>query len=191
MTILKFIYGNNHFEKICNDKNESIIHILLEYSSIINKDMKELLFIYNGKQLSFKNDDKISYLKNNKIKIFVLNLNNKKENKELNQILCPECKEMTILNFDEDKIVINNCINKHNNINYSINELMKNQYINELKCDICKNDKYLYNDKFYICSCKKYICSLCAILHGKTHKMIEYNNRFYKCIQHNNNFISY
>ena len=98
---------------------------------------------------------------------------------------------MAIINFDEDKIIINNCINKHNFINYSIAEFMKNQIINELKCNICKNDKYLYNDKFYICSCKQYICPLCAISHGKKHKMIEYNNRFYKCIQDNNKYISY
>ena len=72
-----------------------------------------------------------------------------------------------------------------------MNELMKNQIIGELECDICKNDKYLYNDKFFICSCKKYICPLCAKSHEKTHKMIEYKNRFYKCIKHNYNFISY
>ena len=43
-----------------------------------------------------------------------------KEKKELNEIICPECKEMAIINFDEDKILINNCINKHNCINNSI-----------------------------------------------------------------------
>ena len=32
---------------------------------------------------------------------------------------------------------------------------------------------------------------MCYILHRQIHKMIECNNRFYKCIQHNNNFISY
>ena len=68
---------------------------------------------------------------------------------------------------------------------------MNNQYINELKCDICNNDKYLYNDKFYICSCKQKICPLCIISHDKRHYMIEYNNRYNKCIKHNDILISY
>ena len=96
-----------------------------------------------------------------------MNLSYKKEKKELNHIICPECKEMAIINFDEDKILINNCINKHSYINYSMNEFMNNQIIGKLKCDSCKNDKYLYNDKFYICSCKQYLCPLCAKSHVK------------------------
>ena len=191
MKIIQFIYGNNRFDKICNNKNDLIIHILLEYASFINKDIKELYFIYNGKKIPFNNSQKINNLKHNKITINVLNLNNRKEKKELNQIICPECKEMAIINFDEDKIIINNCINKHNFINYSIAEFMKNQYISESKCDICKNNKKLYNDKLFICSCKIYICPLCAKSHDQTHKMIEYNNRFHRCLNHNNNFISY
>ena len=190
MIVIKFIYENNQLEKICNDQNQLIIHILLEYSSIINKDIKELYFIYNGKKLSFKNNEKIKNLKNNNIIINILNLNKKEENKELNQIICPECKEMGIINFDENKIIIN-CINKHNIIYYSINKFMKNLIINELKCNICNNDKYLYNDKFYFCSCKQYICPLCVKIHDKNHNIIEYNNRFYKCFNHNNNFIPY
>ena len=191
MANIKFIYGNKQIEKNYKDENILIINILLEYSSIINKDIKELYFIYNGKNLSFKNNEKIINLKNKNITINVLNLNNKKEKKELNQIICPECKELAIINFNEDKISINKCINNHNIIDISINELMNNQYINELKCDICNNDKYLYNDKFYICSCKQKICPLCVISHDKRHFMIEYNNRYNKCIKHNDIFISY
>ena len=81
--------------------------------------------------------------------------------------------------------------NKHNITNLSINEFIEKQCINELKCDICKNDEYLYNDKFYICSCKQNICPLCAKSHDQTHIMMEYNDRFNKCIKHNNNFITY
>ena len=191
MTDITFIYGNNQFKKKCKDKNELIIDILLEYSSIINKDIKELYFISNGKKISYKNKEKIKDLKKNKINIFVLNLNNKKESNELDQIVCPECKEMAIMKFDQDKIIISNCIKNHIITNISINELIESQNINELRCNICNNDKYLYNNKFYICSCKKTICPLCARSHEKTHTMIEYNNRFYKCIQHNKNFLSY
>ena len=135
MKVIIFIYWKNQFEKICNDQNQLIIHIVLEYLSIINKNMKDLYFMWNGKYLSFKNNEKISNFKKNKIKIIVLNLKKKKNNKELNQIICPKCKELVIINFEEDKIIINNCINNHNIIYSSMNELMKNQIIDELECD--------------------------------------------------------
>ena len=190
MITIKFIYENNQYQAIYKDKYSLLIDILLEYSRIINKNIKELYFIYNGKKLFPKDKEKIFKLKNNNIVLFVFNLNNKKENNEVKQIICPKCKEMAIINFDEDKILINNCINKHS-IYLSIYDFMQNQCINELKCNICNNDKSLYNEKLYICSCKQYICPLCAISHDETHIMIEYNNRFYKCNSHNNNFISY
>ena len=68
---------------------------------------------------------------------------------------------------------------------------MKNQNNKIITCNICRNDKSLYNDKFFICSCKQYICPLCAKSHDQTHVMIEYKDRFYKCVNHNIDFISY
>ena len=56
MSVIKFIYGNNRFIKSYKDCNELVINILLQYSSIINKNINELYFIYNGKKLSFKNE---------------------------------------------------------------------------------------------------------------------------------------
>ena len=188
--IIKFIYGNNKFEKNLESKNVLITSILSEYSQIINKNIKELYFLYKGRNISFNNNEKINDLNNNNISIFVFNLKNKKEYKEFNQIICPDCKEIALIDFVEDDIITNNCINKHNTKN-PINEFMKNQYIKELKCNICKNDKYLYNNKIYICSCKKNICPLCAISHDKTHNMIDSEYNFYKCIKHKNMFISY
>ena len=81
MNSITFIYGRNLFKKNFIDKNESIINILFEYSIIVNKDLKDLYFIYNGKNLYFKNNDKISDFNYKNIKIIVFNLNNKKENK--------------------------------------------------------------------------------------------------------------
>ena len=175
MVNMKFVYENNQYKKTIKDKNTLIIDIIIEYSSIINKDKKELFFLCKGKKLSFTNKEKISDLKNDNLSIIVFNLNNIKENKdytELKQIICPKCKELAIFNFDEDKISINNCLNKHNIRNISISELMKSQYINNLKCDICHNDNYLYNNKLFFCSCKKSICPLCAKLHDIAHYKI-------------------
>ena len=190
---MKFIYGYKIFEIIVEDKPILIKNVLLKFASIIFKDINDLYFYYKGKELSYKNNDKILFLKNIKNKdiiINVINLIKVKKNKKLNQIICPECKKMAILNFEEDKIIINKCINNHNNKYYIGDEFMKEQYINELKCEICNNDKYLYNDNFYLCSCNKYICPLFISNHNY-HNKIKYNERFYKCNIHIKNYIIY
>ena len=193
MVNIKFIYGYKIFQMIVEDKPILIKNVLLKFTSIIFKDINDLYFYYKGKELSYKNNEKILNLKNLKNKdiiINVINLIKVKKNKKLNQIICPECKEMAILNYEEDNIIINKCINNHNNKYYIGDIFMKDQYINELKCDICNNDKYLYNDNFYLCSCNKYICPLCINNHN-AHNMIKYNDRFYKCNIHNKNYIIY
>ena len=48
-----------------------------------------------------------------------------------------------------------------------------------------------YNEKFYICSCNKYICPLCINKHNKGHKNIEYQKRFYFCQKHCLKYKSY
>ena len=159
MVNIKFIYGYKIFEMIVEDKPIFFKNILIKFESIIFKDITDLYFYYKGKELSYKNNDIILNLKNLKNKdiiINVINLIKIKKNKRLNLIIYPECKEMVILNFEENNIIVNKCINNHNNKYYIRVEFMKYQYVNELKCDICNNDKYLYNN-FYLCSYNKYI----------------------------------
>ena len=54
-------------------------------------------------------------------------------------IICPKCGELCLINYDDYKIKLNNCKNKHENI-ISFNEFESTQNINEDKiiCDICK-----------------------------------------------------
>ena len=74
-------------------------------------------------------------------------------------IICPDCKNLTFLNFNDNNI--NNCKNKHMNEKTkeytSITEFMNGQDIDdkEIKCSVCNNNKNLYGDNFYICSCQK------------------------------------
>ena len=118
----------------------------------------------------------------------------KYNNDELENIICPECKDLTFININGDNININGCINKHKKA-YTINEFMKMQYIDEkeIKCDRCKNNKYLYNDNFYICSCKLKFCQLCFYKHKKKegHNLIYFNKRYSICKKHISEFISY
>ena len=64
---------------------------------------------------------------------------------------------------------------------------------NEIKCDLCKNNKYLYNNNFYICTCKKYICQLCMINHikNKEHNVLYYDRRYSYCNIHMIEYSSY
>ena len=53
---------------------------------------------------------------------------------------------------------MDNCNNNNKFDNILIHDVIKNQnkYIENIKCNICNNDKNLYNNNFYICSCGKY-----------------------------------
>ena len=96
MVNIKFIYGYKIFEMIVEDKLILIKNVLLKFTSKIFKDINDLYFYYKGKELSYKNNEKILNLKNlnNKdIIINVINLIKVKKNKKLNQIICPDVKK--------------------------------------------------------------------------------------------------
>ena len=107
-------------------------------------------------------------------------------------IICPECKNLARIKFYNDIILVQKCIKKHKFQFLDINEFIYTQFINEesIKCDICDNNKSFY-DIFYICSCGKYICSLCYTYHDEKHKKIKYNDIFYFCYKHSLEYISY
>ena len=102
---------------------------------------------------------------------------------------------MAFFSINEDGIIkLDKCINKHKN-EYSLNEFIENQEIkeNEIICDICKNNKSIYNDNFYVCSCNKKICQLCMINHikNKEHNLLYYNKIYSNCKKHLIEYVSY
>ena len=171
-------------------ENKSINRVLLEFSRLININMKDLLFFYKGKKISLNKNIII----NKKTIISVFNIRKITNNNEIPYIICPDCKNLAFLIVNNDKITINNCINKHKNIDLSINDFIKSQIIDEsnIKCDICNNNKYLYGENFYVCSCQKYICQLCITNHKlDNHNIYYYDKRFNICNKHTLNYISY
>ena len=190
MSKVKFVLGKNVFD-ITNedlDMNESAIK---KYIKILGE--KEFIFLYKGKNI-LKNEAILNKIKNNNNIIITVIKKNKIKN-NIGNIICPECKELAFLNINEDNFIkLDNCINGHKN-EYSINEFIENQEIkeNEIKCDLCNNDKSLYNNNFYICTCKKKICQLCMINHikDKEHNVLYYNKRYSYCNKHIIEFISY
>ena len=171
-----------------NTINEALTKFLL----LIDKKEKELIFLYKGKKIEIKNKKFIYDLNSNNIIITVIN---KPTNININNnayIKCPICHNLTYLNINKNNysITLENCINDHQLNDISIDEF--NKYNDKIKCDICKNNKNLYNNNFYICSCGKSICILCLEKHNiKNHNTIEYNKRYNICNNHAKEFISY
>ena len=191
-----FIYKKNEYKmNIKNDK--SLNEVLTKFLSIINENENNIIFLYNGKILSFKFENILNKLNNNELVISVFNIKNNKNNEDkFNYIVCPKCYNLSFLNINNNNnISLNNCINNHKYDNILIHEFIKNQnnYLDKIQCSICTNNKNLYNNNnFYICSCGKYICTLCLEHHNiEKHKIIEYEKRNDICINHGKEFISY
>ena len=83
-------------------------------------------------------------------------------------------------------------VKNHKYLDLSINDFMETQKPINPNCDICQNNKALYNDNFYLCSCGKYLCKLCSLQkHIFNHYKIEYHNRYVICNFHGKNYISF
>ena len=150
------------------EKTDVIENVLKNYIKLLSVPKKELLFLYKGINI-LQNKVILNKLKIKKnIIITVIKKSEKEIKDDIGNIFCPQCKNLAFLNINENIFNLNNCVNKHKN-EYSINEFIKKQDIekNEIKCDICNNNKSLYNNNFYICTCKKNICQLCMINHIK------------------------
>ena len=196
MKNVRFIYMNNNYEIKVNNENMIINNLLYKYVSILKKEIKQLYFIYKGKYLSLNNNKRMNEIDDNNLIIFVFDLyfqkhkSNNDKNKELKHIICPECKNLAIINYNNDLFSLN--CNKHKFNNFTINLFLENQYFHQLNinCDICKNNK-IYYDKFYKCINRKNICPLCIEKYKIENTIIDYDYRFYFCNKHNNRYISY
>ena len=197
MAKIIFVYMKKIFIKAIKEKEVKIHSELRNFAFLIGKDFIDLYFLYKGKKLNLKKS-----LKSNNLTIFVFDLKSKKnENNKIiqNNFICPECENLSIVDYNNNKFTIEKCTNKHKLSNLSLDIFIYLQNIekmetNELiKCCECKNNKNYYN-KFYICSCNKYICPLCQEKHkekNNSHKIIEYYKRFSYCINHHQTFKSY
>ena len=190
MSKIEFIYMQNHYYMEYPQKKDSFLNLLNKYSSLINKNINELGFLYKGKYLSLKNNiNIISRFKNKKILVLNLNLKKNNNNSNLNHILCQKCNSLSILKNADDLFSIK-CFNNHKYKDITIDSLIDNQIIDDsnIACKICGNIKNYYN-KFYKCSNGDNICPICS--QNYESNLIDYNDRFYFCIKHNMKYISY
>jgi len=182
MVKIEFIYMKNKYIIEKDDIN----CIFQKYSSLINKDLNELLFFYKGKYLNIGSN--ILNFKN--IIIFVFNKNLKKinNNEKIKDIICPECKLLS-------SFIINDYINEYCRDNHkytlTLNSFIDLQKIDEsiINCYKCGNNKLYYNDLIYINKNEKYICPLC--LNSDEKDIIDYKYKNYICNKDNKKYESY
>ena len=112
------------------------------------------------------------------------------------QIICPKCKEPCRIAFEDYKIKLYECPNKHETKDINISDFIETQMINESKivCQQCnlKNKGNCPKNEFYRClTCSKNICLLCKPNHDRSHNIIKYDQKNYICQKHNEALIKY
>ena len=174
--------------------------ILQKYLQKIKKDRNDIYFLYNGDKINEELKLKEINNKDKEIEILVHNIDttiieDEEELKLSKDIICPECKEISLINFDDYKIILNKCKNGHNIENILLDEFNNLQKINEakIKCDQCGNNKKeIYNNRLFKCfSCNLNLCPLCKSSKHKDHIIIDYELKDYFCNMHGERYISY
>ena len=190
MTEVKFDY--NHIQTIiqCN-LNDKIEDVFKKYEIKTGKDISQLYFLYNGNTIKNGNLNLNEIIneedKRRNIMNIVVNENDDTIIKEDNlikskEILCPDCNEDILINFNEYKINLFNCKNNHQRNNILLDKYDNNIDISKIECNNCKinNKSNTYKNEFYRCNtCKINICPLCKSNHNNNHKTINYDNKNY------------
>ena len=196
--ILNLNYKGYEVKMQCK-RNEIINDIFKKYSNKINKSINDIFFINNGNIINNKNI-KLEEINNNDNNINILvydiynNNNEKKNEKEYKDIICPKCGENCLIKIKDYKINLFKCDNKHNINNILLDEYNNTQKIKEeIKCNNCnKNRLEIYDNKLYkCCNCNINLCPLCKSNHNNEHKIIDYELVNYICKMHDERYISY
>ena len=156
---LTFIYKNQKIE-IQSQKDKCMKDIFSTFSVKASKDVKDLLFFYDGKTVN--ETLKLGEINNkdNKITIIVNELVNdtQKEDSSLeNNVLCPKCGKICLININDYRITLNNCENNHNINNILLEDYkeIQNSIDSKIKCNKCgKEENEIYGKQFYIIFCK-------------------------------------
>ena len=203
MAEVEFIYNGTKTIIQCN-LSEKIKDISKRFKDKINLTNKNINFTYNG-NLVLNEELKFEEIVNNEDKIrkkmsFIV-FDNLIETKDKDiiksrEIICPECKENIRMNINEYKINLLKCKNGHNKENILLDEFEETQNINltDIICNICKNNNksISYDNIFYKClTCNINICPLCKSSHDKNHIIINYDEKYYICNEHNEKYMLY
>ena len=188
-----FVYKGNEIRIECfkGEKMKTIIERLylkmqtikyiinkLHNEKIIDKEITEDQIPVNGnnKKIILINDKDIIPIDNRIIKYS-------------NEVICPICKELCLIDIKDYKILLYNCPNGHKT-NISTNEFYKTQKIilSDIICNICKErnkGNIEKNNKFYKClNCELNLCHICKTKHNSEHNIINFDKINYICKEH-------
>jgi len=200
MTTVKFNFKGNmtQIQSKSNEKMSEIINRFLIKSQAVKSNC---FFIYKGSnineelELSKIVDDKDK----NEICILVNEIENDEKKKDLKNskhVICPECYESSYINIDDYKINILGCKNNHIRKDLLLEQFENSQKIDEsgIVCNICRtnNKSETYENIFYFClKCKSNICPICKSKHDKKHNIINYDQKYFICNNHSDNYSKY
>ena len=195
-TKINFLF-NGFNEALEYEKENNMNEIFIKYAEKIQRDIKELFFLHNGDLINPEKTLRQLNEKGNEVKILVFEFDEEETNQEVikqsKDIICPICKEICMIVFNDYKISFNNCKNGHTFSNVLFNEFDNFQEINEstILCNKCNNNKSETTDnKFYkCCDCKINLCPLCQLMHDKKHIVIDYDIKNYYCDDHGERYI--
>ena len=184
---------------------EKMKEIMKRFSIKADKKLESLYFLYGRKilneNLTFSEQASESDKKRNIMSVIVnakVDDNSEEDEsfKKSKYIICPECINNCRILITNYKITFYECKNGHKKSDIELNDFEQTQNYDEskIKCEFCKssNKTTSYNNIFYICyDCNKNLCPLCKSSHDKTHKIIEYDDKFFICDLHNEPYNSY
>ena len=203
MAEVNFTYEGINTSIQC-DIDDKIKDIINKFLIKINKNENiNLYYLYDGTQIKEELTfyEQANQIDKNRKKMNVIVYNNLEEPNEKNEIIskeiiCLDCKENCLMDIINFKINFSKCKNNH-----KYNDILLNNYeftqkinLNEIICDICKNNNKgnTHNNEFYICiNCNKNICPLCKSIHDNNHTIINYDDKNYICKKHNDVFNKY
>ena len=200
MAQIEFIQNSQYTNIPCNF-NERFKDILKRYINITGNDLNSVYYLYSGniiekiEELTFNKIANKMDKERNKMTIQINKINNEEESIIKSKIIiCPKCYECTKIKIKDYKINLYGCKNNHNINNILLDKYLDLQNIDESKI-ICKcgNKKSIsYQRLFYRCNiCKINLCIKCKNMHDKNHKIIDYDNKYYYCEEHNDIYTSY
>ena len=142
--------------------NEKMKDIINRFLIKLEKKENNLYYLYNGTQIDYEltfNEQANDIDKNRKKMNIIVTKSEDAQNiiKEIvsKDIICPECKENTLIDFENFHAYFHDCKNNHN-INKALNEFEQTQKINlnNIICNICNinNKGNTHNNEFYVCN---------------------------------------
>jgi len=175
------------------DKFEDVINKYIQKTSV---DPSYIYFISNGRQIDPELTIDNHIIKETRtLKVFVYQIKEEKYFIESKDIICPICKELCRIKFDNFSIMLYDC----NKNNHTIKKIkfkdfldLQNINISDIICEKCKKNKMVnsHDKEFYKClTCNNNLCVQCKEKHKKNHCIINYESKDFLCQKHHE-FIS-